>query len=99
MSYDNWKATAPEGDDPYPHECPVCTGHEDALPCSEECADLIERCRRERLIETCRMAAKLVIKVAKSYQREGFPNDHRVSACIDRVNYYRGRIRDLRRAA
>jgi hypothetical protein len=79
--------------------CPICTGDNEAEPCSEECAALVERVRRERLIESCRLAAKLVIKVAKSYQREGFPDDHRIAACIGRVQYYRGRIRELRRAA
>lgn len=89
-----------------PTECPICTGDRDAAPCSEDCDRIIKVCEAERQVETCRMAARLVIKVAKSYQREGFPDDHRIAACIGRVRYYRDQVRthrarlsELRRAA
>jgi predicted nucleic acid-binding Zn ribbon protein len=85
-------------EDPFAVECPVCSGHADAKPCSEECAELVERCRRERQIDACRKAAKLVAKMAKAYRAEGFPNDVRVTVCIDRIRYYRGQIRKLRAA-
>lgn len=86
------------GHDPFATPCPVCTGTESAEPCTEECAELVERCRRERQIDANRAAAKLVIRMAKAYRREGFPNDNRVAVCIERVRYYRGQIRALRAA-
>jgi predicted nucleic acid-binding Zn ribbon protein len=98
MSYDGWKESAPEQDDIFAVHCPVCTGHEDADPCDESCAEIVERCRRERQIDACRGAAKLIVKMAKAYRREGFPDDMRVRVCLERVQFYRGQIRKLRAA-
>lgn len=95
MSYDDWKTRAPEEDaDPFAVPCPVCTGDASAKPCSEDCDHIVERCRRERQIQSCFQASRLVIKMAKAYRDEGFGvSDVRVRTCLDRVRYYRGQIR------
>lgn len=98
MSYDDWKCTAPEEDDPFAVFCCVCTGHADAPPCSEECDDILQRARREREIDSCKVAIRLVLRIAKAYRNEGFERDERIGVCIGRVRYYRGRIRELRAA-
>ncbi len=86
-------------DDPFAVECCVCSGHPDAPPCGEECSAIAERCRRERQIDACRGAAKLIVKMAKAYRREGFPDDVRIRVCLERIQFYRGQIAKLRSAA
>lgn len=79
-------------------ECPVCTGYPNAEPCGEECAETFERVRRERQIDSCRHAIKLIERMVEAYEREGFDGDTRISVCRERVRYYEGQIAKLEAA-
>ena len=88
MSYDTWRSTLPDQDEVVPVQCPVCTGHDDAAPCSEECAELVERVNAERRIKGLFFAAYKAIRLARTYG----PGP-RSAACVEWVNKYRYQIR------
>ncbi len=81
----------------HPEPCPVCTGDEDAQPCTEECANLMRRVAIERgvrgLYQRCRTALGLV----RVYREEGATHDdERVMECMTTVKVYRNSIRWMR---
>jgi hypothetical protein len=97
--YDNWKATNPSEQSDEPSvPCPICTGDEEAEACSEECHTLIERCRRERMIERLYKASHKAIRFAKQYKLANYPEFH-LHACVVQVNANRAVIRRLRSEA
>lgn len=99
-SYDDWRTAAPEMDEEPPTECPVCTGHASASPCSEECDALVKRCERERLIKVLYENARHALRRAREYREEEPSNDdHRVRAILHRVGIIRADICELRRAS
>lgn len=99
MSYDTWKARAPEDGQEPPTPCPVCTGDESADPCSEDCAGLIDVCRRERLLEGLNFARRQVVRMALRYRTEAPAPDPRVAACLRQARVYRTKIRMIKGAA
>lgn len=99
MSYDSWKTTAPEEDEEAPVPCPICTGHADAEPCGEDCAELVARCERERLIKVLYANAWRALQLAREYRQEAQNDDHRVREILHRVGIIRADISELRRVA
>jgi predicted nucleic acid-binding Zn ribbon protein len=77
--------------------CPVCTGDEDAEPCSEECDALVQSVRQANRIKRVYAAARRALIMAHVYREESKDNaDPRTVACIERVNAYRTSIRLMR---
>lgn len=99
MSFDSWKTTAPEEDGEPPVECCVCTGHKYASPCGEDCAELVARCERERLIKVLYQNARRALHLAREYRQEAQNDDHRVREILHRVGIIRADISELRRVA
>lgn len=99
MSYDDWKTSAPEQDDEPPTPCPICTGHEDAEPCSEDCAMLCAEVRLERVAKRYEEARRTCVELALKYRTEFPAPDHRVQECLARAREYRYLARQLRGAA
>lgn len=82
-----------------PPPCPVCTGEEDAEPCGEDCARIVERCRRERLIRGLYEEARRALRLAREYRIGDATSDFRQRQILRRVYLLRCDIADLRRAA
>lgn len=97
-TYDSWKTTdASEADTLPPPGCPVCTGDEYSDPCSEECAELIEKCDRKRRIKGLYLTASSAMRWARLYQGENSAyGDRRILAILDQVKTYRREIARLR---
>lgn len=83
--------------EPRPPACPVCTGDEDAEPCSEECDTLVRRCRLEAAIRGLYQASRTAVALARVYRAEG--PDMRLVRCLEAVQAYRMSIRTLRAAS
>ncbi len=98
MNYDSWKASVPEDRETLPAPCPVCTGDGEAMPCGEECAELIAQCERQRRIRGIYVAAKRALKFARTYYELVGPNDYRVKSVLKQVHDYRVDIATLRAA-
>lgn len=81
-----------------PPPCPVCTGDEDAEPCGEECAELVAKVRRQRLIRGLYEDAHRALKLAHEYRIGDFGSDARIKAILRRVYFIRQDIAELRRA-
>ncbi len=104
MGYDDWKQACPEDDGVAPVDCVICTGHPHAPPCGEWCAELLERCKRERetreKIKRLYKAAKEALRLARRYVREdGTLESSRARKVEYQVRLYRADISDLRRAS
>lgn len=97
-SYDDWRASAPERDEEAPPPCKVCTGEGDDV-CGEECAALVARCERERLIKVLYANAWRALQLARVYRQEAQNDDHRVREILHRVGIIRADISELRRVA
>jgi Ribonuclease G/E len=97
MNYDTWKASVPDADEILSTRCPVCTGHEEAHPCSEECEEIIRRCARQRQIASLYKGARRCVYYARQYTLAKYP-EHNVIAVLEQVRAYRSRIRELRAA-
>lgn len=86
-----------------PTDCPVCWNG-DGEPCTEECADILERAATRRVlrIKTGRLyrAARAAIRLARRYKSESSGVfDHRVRDIFGVVHDYRCAIRAMRSAA
>jgi hypothetical protein len=77
--------------------CPICTGHGDAPPCSEECDEIVRRCARERQIASLYKGARRCVYYARQYTLAKYP-EHNVTAVLEQVRAYRARIAQLRAA-
>lgn len=80
-----------------PPPCPVCTGEGDE-PCGEECAELVERCARERKIRGYYEAARRALRLAREYRIGDTTSDFRIRAILRQVYHYRMDIAALRAA-
>ena len=100
MSYDDWKMTAPESDDEVCVECPVCTGEDDAPPCSLECEQLVFRAnflaRQEEVIEGLYRSARTSLRLAQRYRDEEGPRGRRERECVERIRALHDVIRSTR---
>lgn len=96
MSYDSWKLDHPEDDCAELTPCPICTGHNDAPPCSESCEDIALTAARRRWVADCYRAARVALRWARIYEAEGI-GEHRVSDCVKQIRVYRNNIRIIRR--
>ncbi len=80
-----------------PEPCPVCTGCEEAKPCSEECADLMRRVALERGIKGLYQRIRTALFLVRVYREESFRDrDERIEECWATVRVYRTSIRILR---
>lgn len=82
----------------YETPCPVCTGDENAQPCSEDCDRLVTLCRNERRIKGLRQAIRISMTLARLYVSESGCIDQRARGCIEQVHAYRASIAALRAA-
>lgn len=96
-TYDDWRSSAPEFDEEPPVRCCVCSGDEDAPPCSEECDEIVGRVARRRQIARLYAGARRCVYYARIYQLTS-PDDSRVTKVLTQANEYRARIRALRAA-
>lgn len=98
MSYDSWKTSPPEEDGDEPVPCPVCTGDESAMPCGEDCANLIATITRRNHIRGYYVTAHRAVDWARLYRQRSGGHDHRADECMQRVRFCRDAIRALRGA-
>lgn len=63
--------------------------------CAEESPEVVARTQREREIKGCKTAIAVSLLLARRYRAEGFSGDTRITECLDRVRYYRARIREV----
>lgn len=82
-------------DDPAPHACPVCTGDDDAEPCSDDCCRIVDIAKNRARITALYSAARGALRLARRYlMEEG--KDHRYENCLIAVKGYRISIRAMR---
>lgn len=80
----------------FPQPCPICTGHEDAVPCSAECDEIVLRNKTKSMVCGAYDAARNALFLARLYFTEGGNTDHRYRACLDQVGAYRRFVKLLR---
>jgi hypothetical protein len=79
--------------------CPVCTGDDDAHPCSEECEALIIKAKRTERIAGLFAQARRAARLAKTYRAEQGPGGSREILCLEVIDDCRIRIRMTRACA
>lgn len=80
-----------------PEACCICTGDDDAPPCSEECEAILaraERCAaRKRDLKAFRSALRRAIELARQYRSEGdTATSMRLYGALKAVRFYRKQI-------
>ncbi len=97
MSYDAWKEAPPALDEAEPQPCPVCTGDDEAQPCTEDCAVLMRMTAIERGIKGLYQRCRTALHLVRVYRDETWPDaDTRIEECLQTVRTYRNSIRILR---
>lgn len=102
MSYvglDAWKESAPELDDEPAQACPVCTGDQDADPCSESCEAVIMLATEQRTIAGKYAQARAALRLARIYRFEDGVTgrkSRRAAEVVHKVACLREDIRELR---
>lgn len=79
-----------------PTPCPVCTGDEDATPCTEDCANLMRLTAIERGIKGLYQRCRTALFLARIYRGEGWDGLGRMVECLTTVRTYRVSISILR---
>lgn len=80
----------------FPQPCPICTGHAEAVPCSDECDELVLRNKTLGMVKGAYEAAWKALFLARLYLAEGGNTDARYRACLDQAGAYRRFVRLLR---
>jgi hypothetical protein len=79
-----------------PLECPICTGCEDADPCSDDCAEIVIKAARLRGVARFYRACRLAMILARRYRAEEGVQGLRERAALAEVAANRQSIRVLR---
>ncbi len=80
-----------------PEPCPVCTGDDEAKPCSEDCAALMRMTAIERGIKGLYQRCRTALHLVRVYRDETWPDaDARIAECMASVRTYRTSIACLR---
>lgn len=104
MSYiglDAWKENAPEIDDEPLAPCIICTGNDEASPCSESCQHIIDTMQAtaevRRIYEFCRRALGLA-RQYRDEERVRGRKSRRFEAVMQQVGVWREDVRHIRMA-
>ena len=95
MTYDEWKATGPEGDEGEQEGCSVCYGGE-GPPCSEECEHIVFLAKQRSVVRGLYRSARTSLRLARRYRDEEGPRGRRERECVERIRALRDVIRSTR---